>query len=71
MKVYTDAYGNTLHVDMHRKVIFAKNAKGKKVVRSDVLHMVRLATDTHKTSGKVKMDGHTFTLRYLKGKKKG
>ena len=53
MRVYTDTYGNTLHVDMRRKVIFAKNAHGKKVVRSDVLHLVRIATDTHKTSGKV------------------
>lgn len=70
MRVYTDKYGNTLHVDMRRKVIYAKNAHGKKVVRSDVLHMVRLATDTHKTSGKIKMNGHTFNLKYLRGKKK-
>ena len=68
MKVYTDKLGNTLHVDMKKKVIYAKNAEGRRVIRQDVMTMIRKATDTHKNSGKIRMDGRTFTLKYLRSK---
>jgi len=70
MKVYTDKSGNTLHVDMNKRVIYAKNSEGKRVIRQDVMTMIRRATHTHKNSGKIRMDDRTFTLKYLKGKKK-
>lgn len=66
MRVYTDKQGNTLHVDMRNRTIYAKNAEGRRVIRRDVMTMIRRATDTHKNSGKIRMDGRTFTLKHIK-----